>query len=136
MNESKSKEIIFDFRKYNPTPHQNIFLNGTKIEIVKETKFLGITLDSVLKFDKHIYELTQKMHKRMFLVKKIQQFKMKKRIVSLVYQSYVQSVLFYSGFLLNSNIWKKLKKKLLSCDTLAIKRGWIQKEKTEKRQKI
>ena len=47
LNPSKTKEIIFDFRKARPQ-YEPVQIKGDNIEIVQKYKYLGTTLDNKL----------------------------------------------------------------------------------------
>ena len=49
----------------------NVFFNGQNLEFVDCTKFLGITIDSNLKFDKHIKEICSKVSKSLGIIYRI-----------------------------------------------------------------
>ena len=52
----------------------NIFLNGQNLEFVDFTKFLGVTIDSNLKYDKHIEEICSKLSKSLGIIYRIRDF--------------------------------------------------------------
>ena len=53
--------MIFCTRQKNKNPLINIDINGNKIEQVKNTKFLGITIDQNLDWLEHILKLAKKI---------------------------------------------------------------------------
>ena len=52
----------------------NIFLNGQNLEFVDFTKFLGVTIDRNLKYDKHIEEICSKVSKSLGIIYRIRDF--------------------------------------------------------------
>ena len=63
-NTSKSQVIAFPGSKYSNTLHTSvsIFINGDLVKPVSSIKNLGITMDSKLKFNKHINSLIKKTY--------------------------------------------------------------------------
>ena len=67
---SKSKTVYMHFcqlRKVHDDPH--LYLNGTAIPVVEETKFLGVVFDHKLSFKPHIQYLKDKCSKTLNLMK-------------------------------------------------------------------
>ena len=67
---SSSKTVCIHFcrlRKLHPDPQ--LFLNGTPVPVVEETKFLGIIFDSKLSFLPHIRHLKDKCVKALNLLR-------------------------------------------------------------------
>ena len=52
----------------------NIFLNGQDLEFVDFTKFLGVTIDDKLKYNKHIEEICSKISKSLGIIYGIRDF--------------------------------------------------------------
>ena len=58
-------------KKYD---NPRIQLNGSILENVKEYKYLGITLDSTLNFNKHINNILKIVSHKLWLLSKVRQF--------------------------------------------------------------
>ncbi|XP_044155393.1 monocarboxylate transporter 4-like [Bufo gargarizans] len=65
LNTSKTKELIVDFRKENPT-HESIHIIGTAVEWVSSFKFPGTHICENLSWSTNISSLVKKAHQRLF----------------------------------------------------------------------
>ena len=61
LNVSKTKEMVFDFRK-KKTPLAPLIIAGKVVEEVKSFKFLGTTISSDLKWDENCISVIKKAH--------------------------------------------------------------------------
>jgi hypothetical protein len=61
LNIGKTQCMVFKHGQRNLSQSVNVFINGTKIEYVEYVKFLGVILDSKLKWEKHIALLKGKI---------------------------------------------------------------------------
>jgi hypothetical protein len=73
LNVSKTKEIVFDFRK-TKTGTEPIYINGTRVEVVNNFKYLGTNIDSNLNWKINTQKLVAKANQRMFFVRKLKSF--------------------------------------------------------------
>lgn len=65
VNAEKTKALLFQ----NNDKELNITINGTKIETVRNHRYLGITIDRYLSFGAHIREVREKIQQRLNMVK-------------------------------------------------------------------
>ena len=63
LNESKTKYIIFHSVYDKPPPDFDIYLNGTLLERVETTKFLGVQIQENLSWKSHINYIGNKISK-------------------------------------------------------------------------
>ena len=122
LNESKTKEVIFDFRK-NKCNYEDILINGRMIERVKEVKYLGVVIDNKLEMGEHVNQINRKMQRRMFLIKKMKGIKINIRLVSRAYISFVESLCRYGYIVFAGMLSKKNQRRYLSCCRVADKMG-------------
>uniref|UniRef100_A0A2H1VUE0 SFRICE_004274 n=1 Tax=Spodoptera frugiperda TaxID=7108 RepID=A0A2H1VUE0_SPOFR len=97
LNEKKTKCIKFCL----PNVQNNecyVALNGQKLEFVKETIFLGITLDDRLQWGPHIKALSERLSSAAYAVRQIRELT-DVDTARLVYFSYFHSIMSY-GILL------------------------------------
>ena len=73
LNVSKTKEMVFDFRK-KKTPLVPLTIAGKVVEEVKTFKFLGTTISSDLKCDENISSAIKKAHQRLFFLRQLKKF--------------------------------------------------------------
>jgi hypothetical protein len=60
--------MVFGPKSKTPRPDINISIEGTKLEEVYSTKFLGVTIDSGLTWKPHIHQLTNKVAKSIGII--------------------------------------------------------------------
>ena len=92
LNVSKTKEMIVDFRQKSP-PMAPLTINDTDVEQVKSFRFLGSVINNTLTWDNQCRTLLGKARQRMFFLRKLKSFRVKKRILISFYRSIVESVL-------------------------------------------
>ena len=95
LNVSKTKEIVFDFRKEKSVVHPTV-IHGDEVEIVDTYKYLGTVFDSQLKFDVNTHSLVKRGQQRIYLLRKLKSFSVDTKILSLFYQSFIESLLTFS----------------------------------------
>lgn len=69
LNQKECKAMLFSTNRRTKTNFP-ILINGTKIEIVHEFKYLGVMLDKSLNFESHINMIRRKITFRLFIHKK------------------------------------------------------------------
>ena len=94
LNVSKTKEIIIDFRKTH-CDHQNVVIDNEIVEQVENYKYLGVHVNNKLDWSVHTSTVISKINQRMFFVRKLNYFKIDKSLISLFYQSVVQSIISF-----------------------------------------
>jgi hypothetical protein len=95
LNASKTKEMIFDFRK-NKSNIDSVTINSQDIEIAKKYKYLGVYIQDNLKWDIHVNEQIKKANKRLYHVRCLSKLKVDNTLISLFYNSVISSVLTYA----------------------------------------
>ena len=70
INLKKSKIQPFNFsRKYDFTP--DLYIGQHKLEVVYETRLLGVIISSDCKWDAHVREVVKKGHKKMWFLRRL-----------------------------------------------------------------
>ena len=95
LNVSKTKEMIFDFRK-TQIDKEPIVINNTPVSLVPSYKYLGVTIQDNLKWNDHVSAQVKKADSRMYFVRRLKKLKIDNKIVCLFYNSIVSSVLVYA----------------------------------------
>ena len=67
LNENKTKELTFDFRR-SKSLQQNAIINNVEVEIVNSLKYLGCVVDNKLTLEKQAKCVLKKSAQRRFLV--------------------------------------------------------------------
>jgi hypothetical protein len=96
LNASKTKEMVFDFRKKKDTVHP-VIIKGETIEIVTEYKYLGVKLDNKLTWSNHIDAVYKKTQSRLFFLRKLRSFNVCNKMLYMFYQSMVCSVMVFAS---------------------------------------
>ena len=69
INSTKTKEMILGpFGEESPTP---LLIAAKPVQRVSEYKFLGVTVNSTMKWDDHVAVITSKAAKRLWFLKKL-----------------------------------------------------------------
>jgi hypothetical protein len=109
LNATKTKEMVFDFRK-NLNTKTPVNLDGSDVELVKSYKYLGVTIQDDLKWDSHIETQIKKANKRMYHVRCLRNLHVDNKIICMFYNSVISSVLVYAISCWFSGCSDKLKK--------------------------
>ena len=97
LNVSKTKELVVDFRVApTDTETEPITIKGQSVEIMSAYKYLGIVIDNKLSWTPHINACYKKAQKKMYLLRKLQIFKVEQAIMQLFYQAVIQNAIFFN----------------------------------------
>ena len=110
LNVTKTKEVVVNFRR-KTDELQPVILKGEEVERVPSYKYLDVIIDDKLNFSEHARAISKKANKRMFFLRKLKKCKVNQDILSIFYQSSVQSVMLYNStcFFGNANQGEKVK---------------------------
>ena len=92
LNVSKTKEMIIDFR-LKKAPLAPLSIKGTNVDTVDSFRFLGAVINKTLTWDNQCRSLLSKARQRLYFVRKLKSFKVKKSILVSFYRSIVESIL-------------------------------------------
>ena len=110
LNASKTKEMLFSTQRLKPnTPKLN--LDGTNISFCEKVKYLGVDIDNKLRFEDYVHKITGKASQRMYVVKNFM-YLSSKPLASMLFKSFVVSLLLYCLPVLHTSIYAKDKKLL------------------------
>ncbi|KAK3565430.1 hypothetical protein QTP86_009704 [Hemibagrus guttatus] len=70
LNVEKTKEMAVDFRRAQ-SDHSPLHINGSNVEIVKSTKFLGVHLAEDLTWLLNISSITRKAQQRLYFLRRL-----------------------------------------------------------------
>ena len=100
LNTDKTKLIIFHSKqKLLDTDDLSIKLNGKKLELNDNVKYLGMFLDKHLSWDYHINQLSKKLSRANGIISKLRHFTPIKTCLQVYY------AIFYSYLVYGSSIW-------------------------------
>ena len=91
LNVSKTKELVIDFRA-PPTHTEPITIKGQSVEMVSAYRYPSTFIDNKLSWTPHIDACYKKAQKKMYLVRKLQFFKVDQAIMQLFYQAMLQDI--------------------------------------------
>lgn len=94
LNVKKTKEMIIDYSK--SACHLPLCIKNEQVDVVKEYKYLGVTIDNNFTFSNHVQNTYKKAVKRLYFVRQLCKLKVDTKILSLFYSSVVQSILSFA----------------------------------------
>ena len=95
LNASKTEIILFRPKTKTITKHLNFRINGQKVNIVKQTKYLGIYLDEHLTWNFQFDQIKSKLRRSCDLLSKLRYFT-KTELLRTVYFAIFDSILRYA----------------------------------------
>ena len=95
LNIYKTKELIIDFR-LKKAPFTPVLINGEAIEVVSSYKYLGVLVDSKLDWRENSSAMFKKAQSRLFFLRKLHSFNVRRPLLHVFYQSILASVMFYA----------------------------------------
>ena len=95
LNVTKTKEMLFDFRRNKPEV-TNIQIDNSEVECVKSYKYLGVNIESNVKWDSHVHSQIKKANQRLYFVRCLRRLSVDVRLINLCYNSLISSVLLYA----------------------------------------
>ena len=87
--------MITDFRR-EKSPVAPLLINGSPIEIVVSFKFLATTISSGLDWEANIISILKKARKRMYFLRKLKKFGLRRKILLQFYRAVIESALCFS----------------------------------------
>ena len=106
LNAKKSKTILFNFSK-NHQFATNLKLKNQKLEMINETKLLGLIITSDLRWDKNVDYLVKDANKRMLMLHAASKFTSDKQVLKQIYYSRIRCKLDQSAVVWNSSLTQK-----------------------------
>ena len=96
LNNSKTKEVIVDYRKSRKTEHAPLLIHGEEVDHVNNIKFLGIHISSDLTWSLNTSHLVMKAQQRLFFLRKLKRAGLSSRLLVNFYRSTIESILCLS----------------------------------------
>ncbi len=91
LNESKTKELIVDFRKRQQRPYTPLMISGTPVERVSSFKYLGVNISKDLTWSTHIQTQFKKARQRLYHLQQLRKFKVSPTILKTFYSGAIES---------------------------------------------
>ncbi|KAI3369842.1 hypothetical protein L3Q82_024428 [Scortum barcoo] len=92
LNVDKTKEIIVDFRKIQPS-HAPLLINNSAVEVVSSTKFLGVHITDDLTWSVNSASLVKRAQQRLHFLRRMKRAHLPPPILTTFYRSTVESIL-------------------------------------------
>ena len=108
LNIDKSHYIIFKRDRNTPINVPKLNINNSNLEVVENTKFLGLTIQSNLKWDTHIKILTNKLHKYASIIFLTRNY-LDRNSLKQIYTGLIYSLLVYAIVIWGKSTMKHVK---------------------------
>ena len=92
LNVSKTKEIVIDFRK-DQNIKEPLIIGGQIVEQVDNFKFLGSYISEDLKWNINCMNIIKKARQRMYFLRVLKSFRVRKQIFISFYRAIIESIL-------------------------------------------
>ena len=112
LNTGKTKEMVVDFRTKNKTPIAPLTIKGQTIERVESFKFLGTTISCSLSWQDNTDIIVKKAQQRLFFLRQLKKFGLRREILKQFYRATVESVLTFSIIVWYGNLTDRQKQQL------------------------
>ena len=106
LNEKKTKSIIFNFSK-NYQFKTNLILKKQEVEVINETKLLGLIITSDLRWDQNVDYLVKDANKRMIMLHAASKFTSDKQVLKGIYFTRIRCKLDQSAVVWNSSLTQR-----------------------------
>ena len=85
LNVKKTHYMVFRSRQCHTFTYNNLKVNGVAIDRVEHTKFLGVTIDSLLSWQQHISNVKGKVARALGIICKAKKNLSKESLITLYY---------------------------------------------------
>ncbi|KAF7690055.1 hypothetical protein HF521_011859 [Silurus meridionalis] len=92
LNVDKTKEMVVDFRR-TQSDHSPLIIDGSSVEIVKSTKFLGVHLADNLTWSPNTSSITKKAQQRLYFLRRLRKAHLPPPILTMFYRGTIESIL-------------------------------------------
>ncbi|KAI5617232.1 gastrula zinc finger protein XlCGF28.1-like [Silurus asotus] len=92
LNVDKTKEMVVDFRR-TQSDHSLPIIDGSSVEIVKSTKFLGVHLEDNLTWSLNTSSITKKAQQHLYFLRRLRKAHLPPPILTMFYRGTTESIL-------------------------------------------
>ncbi|KAI5614034.1 gastrula zinc finger protein XlCGF28.1-like [Silurus asotus] len=92
LNVDKMKEMVVDFRRVQ-SDQSPLIIDGSFVEIVKSTKFLGVHLADNLTWSLNTSSITKKALQRLYFLRRLKKAHLPSPILTMFYRGTIESIL-------------------------------------------
>ena len=112
INQKKTQIMKFNFRKSLDFPPIFTIGNGPQLEVVNQTKLVGIVISDNLKWSAHVDYMVKRANKKIWLLRRMKILKLDSDILLDFYFKEVRSILEFGVSVWNSGITNKMKEEI------------------------
>ncbi|KAK3548294.1 hypothetical protein QTP70_009089 [Hemibagrus guttatus] len=92
LNVDKIKEMVVDFRRAQ-SDHSPLFIDGSSVEIIKITKFLGVHLAENFTWSLNTTSISKKAHQHLYFLRRLRKAHLPPPILTMFYRGIIENVL-------------------------------------------
>ncbi|KAI5095602.1 gastrula zinc finger protein XlCGF28.1-like [Silurus meridionalis] len=92
LNVDKTEEMIVDFRRAQ-SGHSPLIMDGSSMEIVKSTKFLGVHLVENFTWSLNTSSITKKTQQHLYFLRRLRKANLLPLILTVFYRGTIESIL-------------------------------------------
>ncbi|KAI5086598.1 gastrula zinc finger protein XlCGF28.1-like [Silurus meridionalis] len=92
LNVDKTKEMVVDFRRAQ-SDQSPLIIDGSSVEIVKSTKFLGVHLADNLTWSLNTSSISKKAQQRLYFLRRLRKTHLPPPILTMFYRGTIESIL-------------------------------------------
>ncbi|KAK3528533.1 hypothetical protein QTP70_001736 [Hemibagrus guttatus] len=92
LNVDKTKEMVVDIRRAQSN-HSPLFIDGSSVEIVKSTKFLGVHLAVNFTWSLNTSSISKEAQQRLYFLRRLRKAHLPPPILTMFYRGTIESVL-------------------------------------------
>ncbi|KAK3506942.1 hypothetical protein QTP70_031710, partial [Hemibagrus guttatus] len=92
LNVDKTKEMVVDFRRAQ-SDHSQLFIDGSSVEIINSTKFLGVHLAENFTWSLNTTSISKKAQQRLYFPRRLRKAHLPSDILTMFYRGTIKSVL-------------------------------------------
>ena len=93
VNTTKTNMMVFNFNR-STTFEPCVMINGSPLDVIESTKFLGVTIDKHLTWQPHVENLKRKVNSSLFLLKRMTSLSPLETQIQ-IFHSLIMSQIFY-----------------------------------------
>ena len=114
LNPSKCKVMQICFKSKDPPPAPSLKIGGKELEVVTETKLLGLNVQSNLSWESQVDSMVSKGSRRLYMLNRLKRFGLPVEDLVSVYVSYVRPVVEYATPVWHGNLTEQQSARLES----------------------
>jgi len=120
LNPDKCKEFRITFARKQETIYEPIVVDGKELELVNNTKLLGVIISNNLTWNDHINEVIRKVSKRLYFLIQLKRANVAARDLVLFYSTCIRSIIDYAIPVFYHALPQYLKEELIRLEKRAV----------------